>query len=341
MVPRPISNPPNPWLSTEVEYLDEIPPAELEVYEDHTREILSHNDSPDVGFSWSVNPYRGCFHACAYCYARPTHEYLGLGAGTDFDRKITVKPDAARLLKEAFERKSWKGELVVFSGVTDCYQPLEASYRLTRGCLEVCAGYRNPVGIITKAPLIERDIDLLQELNRKTSVGVTVSIPIWDRQHAHAVEPYVATPQRRMQTIERLANAGIDVGVNIAPVTPGLSDADTPQILEAAHAAGARRAGFVFLRLPGSVKQVFEERIRAALPLRADRILNRVRDARGGKLYDSRFGIRGRGSGEYAETAQALFETTVRRLGMNQSCHGPSADTFRRPGRGFQLPLLL
>src|SRR5207244_259735 len=162
----------------------------------------------------------------------------------------------------------------------------------------------------------------------------------WNREHAHAVEPYVATPQRRMKTIERLAAAGIDVGVNIAPVIPGLSDCDIPQILEAAHAAGARRAGFVFLRLPGSVAQVFEERIRAALPLRADRILNRVREARGGKLYDSRWGHRQRGAGNYAEAAQALFESTARRLGMNQSCHGGSADTFRRPGRGRQLPLL-
>ena len=275
------------------------------------------------------------------CYARPTHEYLGLGAGTDFDRKITVKPDAPRLLKEAFERKSWKGELVVFSGVTDCYQPLEASYRITRGCLEVCAEYSNPVGIITKAPLIERDLDVLLKLKERASVGVTVSIPIWDRDHAHAIEPYVATPQRRMQTIERLAQAGIDVGVYIAPVIPGLSDADIPSILEAAHAAGARRAGFVFLRLPGSVKQVFEERIRAALPLRADRILNRVRDARGGKLYDSRFGIRGRGEGTYAEAARALFDSTVRRLGMNAECHGGAReDTFQRPGRGRQLPLI-
>ena len=338
---RPISNPPNPWLSTEVTYLDEIPDAKLEVYEDHTREILASNDSPDVGFSWSVNPYRGCQSACAYCYARPTHEYLGLGAGTDFDRKITVKPDAPRLLREAFERKSWKGELVVFSGVTDCYQPLEASYRLTRGCLEVCAEYRNPVGIITKWPLIERDIDVLQRLKQVASVGVTVSIPIWDRENARAIEAYVATPQRRMQTIETLARAGIDVGVNIAPVIPGLSDADIPAILEAAHAAGARRAGYVFLRLPGSVKQVFEERIRAALPLRADRILNRVRDARGGKLYDPRFGVRGRGEGEYADAAKALFDNTVRRLGMNSGCHGSAReDTFQRPGRGRQLPLL-
>src|SRR5436305_13695633 len=188
---RPISNPPSPWRSTEVEYLEEIPEAQPEVYEDHTREILAHNDSPDVGFDWSVNPYRGCFHACAYCYARPTHEYLGLGAGTDFERKITVKPEAPRLLREAFERPSWQGELVVFSGVTDCYQPLEASYRLTRGCLEVCGEYRNPVSVITKAPLIERDLDILVQAH----ATVTVSIPIWDRAHAHAVEPYVATPQ--------------------------------------------------------------------------------------------------------------------------------------------------
>src|SRR5438128_5847799 len=191
---RPVSNPPNPWLTAEVEYLEYAPEAKLEVYEDDTREILAHNDSPDVGFSWSVNPYRGCFHACLYCYARPSHEYLGLGAGTDFERKITVKPDAPRLLREAFERRSWQGELVVFSGVTDCYQPLEASYRLTRGCLEVCAEYRNPVGIITKSPLLERDLDVLQALATVADVGVTVSLPLWDRPHAHAVEPPVASP---------------------------------------------------------------------------------------------------------------------------------------------------
>src|SRR5438445_4876638 len=295
---KPVSNTPNPWSTAEVEYFEDAPPARLEAYEDHTREILAHNDSPDVGFSWSVNPYRGCFHACAYCYALPSHEYLGLGAGTDFERKITVKPQAPQLLREAFERPSWKGELVVFSGVTDCYQPLEASYRLTRGCLEVCAEYRNPAGTITKSPLIERDLDGLPPLQKDARVSVSVSIPIWDRGHAHAIEPYVATPQRRMKTIERLAAAGLDVGVNVAPVIPGLSDADIPRILEAAHAAGARRAGFVFLRLPGSVKQVFEEGIRKSLPLRADRILSRVREARGGKLYDSRWGIRGRGEGE-------------------------------------------
>jgi len=339
---KPVSNPPNPWSTAEVEYFEDAPPARLEVYEDHTREILAHNDSPDVGFSWSVNPYRGCFHACAYCYARPSHEYLGLGAGTDFDRKITVKPEAPRLLREAFERPKWKGELIVFSGVTDCYQPLEASYRLTRGCLEVCAEYRNPVGIITKSPLIERDLDVLQALASVADLGVTVSIPLWDREHAHAIEPHVASPQRRMQIIERLAAAGLDVGVNVAPMIPGLGDEDIARILEAAAAAGARRAGFVFLRLPGSVATVFEERLRQTLPLRAERVLGRVREARGGKLYDSRWGVRGRGEGRYAEAARALFESTARRVGLATGCMGgDDSTTFRRPDRpGRQLPLL-
>ena len=186
---KPVSNPPNPWQSTEVSYLEEVPLARLEVFEDHSRQILSHNDSPDIGFSHSVNPYRGCIHGCAYCYARPTHEYLSFGAGTDFERKIVVKPDAPALLRQAFERPSWRGELLMFSGVTDCYQPLEASYRLTRACLAVCAEYRNPVAIITKAPLIERDLDVLLELQRVAQLTVTVSVPIWDTERARAIEP--------------------------------------------------------------------------------------------------------------------------------------------------------
>src|SRR5262245_60599451 len=175
--------------------------ARLEVFEDHTRSILATNDSPDIGFDFSINPYRGCQHACAYCYARPGHEYLSFGAGTDFDRKIVVKPRAPELLRGEFDKPSWSGDLAVFSGGTDRCQPREASYRITRGCLEVCAEYRSPVGIITKAPLIERDIDVLGRLNEVTRVGVTVSIPFWDPEHARAVEPFVATPQRRMKTI--------------------------------------------------------------------------------------------------------------------------------------------
>src|SRR3954464_13399078 len=199
MRPVPVSNPPNPWASTAVEYLEEPPPeVKLEVYEDHTKQILATNDSPDVGFRWSVNPYRGCQHACAYCYARPSHQYLSFGAGTDFDRRIVVKTNAPELLAIELAARSWKKETVVFSGNTDCYQPLEASYELTRRCLEVCAEYQNPVHIITKAPLIERDIDVLSALNAYSLVGVSVSIPFWNEEHARAIEPYVATPQRRM-----------------------------------------------------------------------------------------------------------------------------------------------
>jgi DNA repair photolyase len=341
---RPVSNPPNPWASHEVEYLDETPPARVEVYEDHTREILAHNDSPDVGFSWSVNPYRGCLHACAYCYARPGHEYLSFGAGTDFDTKIVVKPRAPELLRAAFDRPSWKGETVVFSGVTDCYQPLEASYRLTRGCLEVCAEYRNPVGIITKSPLVERDRDVLGELARHARAHVMVSIPFFDPERARAIERQVVPPARRFRTVERLAAAGIPVGVMVAPIIPGLSDEDVVQVLEAAKAAGATGAGYVLLRLPGAVAKVFEERVREAFPQRAEKILHRIRDTRGGGLYDPRWGLRQKGEGVYAETVRALFEGAARRLGLLRDAgpdDGDAPSPFRRPARtGDQLDLL-
>ena len=333
MRPLPLSNPPNPWASTDVQYLEEIPRTPLHVYEDASGSILSRNDSPDVGFRWTVNPYRGCVHGCAYCYSRPTHEYLSFGAGTDFDRKIMVKPRAAQLLREAFERPSWKGEQLVFSGVTDCYQPLEASYRLTRGLLEVCRDYRQPLHVITKAPLVERDMDLLSELNDVARVGVTVSIPFWEEAHARAVEPLVATPRRRVETIRRLAAAGIPVGVNVAPLIPGLGDEDMGRVLEAAAEAGARSAGWVMLRLPGPVRAVFEHRLKEALPLRAERVLHRVREVRGGDLYDSRFGVRGTGEGPYAEAMAKLFDATCKRLGL--ATHHAGAErgetTFRRP----------
>jgi DNA repair photolyase len=315
--PVALSNPPNPWASTDVVYLEGAPEVRLTVYEDHSRTILAKNDSPDVGFTWSVNPYRGCFHGCAYCYARPSHEYLGMGAGTDFDRKIVVKPQAPALLRKAFAKKSWRKETVVFSGVTDCYQPLEASYRLTRGCLEVCVEHGNPAAIITKSALIERDLDVLTALAEVASVHVTVSIPFWDVDKARAIEPYVATPQRRMHIIEKLARAGLSVGVNVAPIIPGLNDQDIPKVLTAARDAGAQSAGFVLLRLPGSVKDVFVERLRTNLPLQADRVLHRIRETRGGELYDPRFGVRGRGEGMYALTIKTLFHATAARLGLH------------------------
>ena len=328
MLPVPISNPPNPWATTEVEYLEGAPEVKLEVFEDRTRQILARNNSPDVGFTFSVNPYRGCFHACAYCYARPSHEYLSLGAGTDFDRKIVVKLRAAELLRAAFAKKSWRKETVVFSGVTDCYQPLEASYRLTRACLQVCVEHANPAAIITKSALIERDVDVLVDLARVASAFVTVSIPFWDPERARAIEPYVATPARRLRVIETLARAGLDVGVNVAPIIPGLNDQDIPKILAAARDAGATRAGCVLVRLPGSVKQVFEQRLRHALPLVADRVLHRIRETRGGRLYDPRYSVRGRGEGTYAEAIKSLFDTTAARLGYERGGMGMDSDAL-------------
>jgi DNA repair photolyase len=227
----------------------------------------------------------------------------------------------------------------MLSGNTDCYQPLENTYRLTRGILEVCAEYRNPVHVITKSPLIERDIDLLVTLEQQASVGVSLSIPFWEPATARALEPFVTTPERRMKTVARLAAAGIDVTVNVAPLIPGLGDRDLPSILEAAAAAGARRACLIPLRLPGSVKQVFEERLRAALPLGADKVLRRTREMRGGKLYDSRFGARMSGEGEYFEAIRQLFEKSCERLGLNRD-HRERPNTFRKPtDKGGQLRL--
>lgn len=345
---RPVSNPPNPFASSEREYLEGCDPgARVEIWEDHSKEILASNDSPDLGFRFSLNPYRGCTHACAYCYARNGHEYLSLGAGTDFDTKLAVKTQAPALLKKALNRPSWRGDTIVFSGVTDCYQPLEASYRLTRDCLEVCAAYRNPVGVITKAPLIERDIDVLQELVRIARVHVSISIPFWNADNARKIEPWVASPQRRMRTVETLAKAGIPVGVMVAPIIPGLSDEDVPRILAAAKDAGAAHASYVLLRLPGSVRAVFEERVRAAFPLRADKILGRLRQTHGGELYDPRFGKRQTGDGPYAEMIATMFETSARRLGLWQRrAHDGShaqGTTFTRPAavaaKGPQLTL--
>jgi DNA repair photolyase len=340
-VPRflPVSNPQNRFVSTSLEYDEgEEPGAELEVYEDQSKSILATNDSPDVGFRWSVNPYRGCFHACSYCYARPSHEYLSFGAGSDFARKIVVKPRAAELLRESFDKKSWSGELVVFSGITDCYQPLESKMGITRACLEVCAEYRNPVGVITKSPVIERDIDVLQELARVASVRVSVSVPFWDRDVAKAMEPMVTTPERRMKIVETLAKAGIPVGVSVSPIVPGLNDDHLGDVLERAADAGARHAFYVLLRLPGPVKEVFEKSLRDNLPLRAEKVLRRLREAYGGKVYDSTFGTRGRGGGVYAETIRMLFDRTAKRYGLNSNerINYEATSTFRRPDKTGQ-----
>lgn len=336
-----VANPPNPWLTHSVEWIGEPPPARIEVFEETaTRSIITHNDSPDVGFDYTVNCYRGCSHGCTYCFSRPTHEYLGYGAGTDFERKIIAKVRAPDLLRQELGKRSWKGELIMFSFTSDPYIPLEANYKLTRRCLEVCLEFRNPIGVITKSALIRRDIDILQQIARDASLSVFISIPFADYDTARAVEPFAPSPGARFKAMQALAEAGIDVGIGIAPVIPGLST-EIPELLTRAKDAGARRAFINMLRLPGSVAPYFEQRLRENLPTKADRILNRIREARGGKLNSSVFGERMRGHGQYWEAQERLFEVHCRRLGFNQrtaaSEPGKFANTFRRPSPQGEL----
>jgi DNA repair photolyase len=331
-MPRRVSNPPNPWQTVHAEWLGEPPEAGLEIYEEEARSIIAENDSPDVGFRFSVNPYRGCFHGCAYCYARPTHQYLGWGAGTDFDRRIVVKVNAAALLRREVLRPSWQGETIVFSGVTDCYQPSEAVYGLTRACLEVCRDFRNPVGIVTKGILVRRDLDVLAAMARETEVTVYVSIPFADDAPARALEPNAASPSLRFEALAALAAAGVRTGVAVAPVIPGLNDSDIARVLARAREAGTARAFLTLLRLPAEVLPVFEERLAEAFPDRAARVWSNLRQARGGKKNESRFGARMEGVGPRWQAIESLFEVECRRLGINSDEPGPArSSTFRRP----------
>ncbi len=332
---RRVQNPPNPFDSVEREWLDEPPHVDLEVFQEKSRSILSENDSPDLGFRWSINPYRGCFHACAYCYARPTHEYLGFGAGTDFDSKIVVKSKPAELLRREFMRPSWQGELIVFSGNTDCYQPLEATSRLTRQCLEVCVEFRNPVGVITKSVLVQRDIDVLQSLHERAWVNVFFSIPFADDTLGRLIEPQAPLVSRRFEAMCRLSEAGIPTGISVSPVIPGLNDEDLPKLLERARECGATRAQKILLRLPGSVREVFLERLRSALPERAARVERRIREVRGGKLNESQFFDRSRGRGVYWDMIEKQWTVHKQRLGFGSGRSGDAPERptkFRRPG---------
>jgi DNA repair photolyase len=331
---RPTENPPVRFRDVTVTYDegDGPAPARVTLLEDQSRSILSRNDSPDLCFNWSANPYRGCLHACSYCYARPNHEYLDMGAGTDFDTKIVVKPRAAELLREAFEKPSWKGELIMFSGVTDCYQAIEKDLQLTKQCLEVCLEYRNPVSIITKSALVERDVDLIAELAREAGVTLNVSLAWTDAEMARTIEPWAASPERRLKVLERFAKAGVPVGIMMAPIIPGLNDSQMVRLLELARDAGAQWAGYSLLRLPGVVKEVFEDRLRVSLPLVADRVIHRVMETRGGeKLYDSQWGARHTGVGVYAQTIATMFEKTKQRLGLGNREEPDPVSRFRRP----------
>lgn len=341
-VPRPVSNPPNPWASQHVEWLEEPPSARLELFEEDAKSVLSENQSPDLGFRFSVNPYRGCIHACAYCYARPTHQYLGFGAGTDFDRKIVVKVNVAEVLRKELRAGRAAGEAIVFSGNTDCYQGLEASYGLTRKCLEVCRDLDTAVNVITKGALVARDVDLLAEIARRADASVFVSIPMLDDEVARAIEPWASRPARRLEALRILSDAGVRTGVSVSPLIPGLNDASIPSVLAAAKEAGATMAFVTPLRLPAEVEPVFIERLRSALPLRADKVLRALTELRGGdKLSESKFGDRMRGKGERWRATLQLFELHAKRLGIQVSTVGEAVARARaKPDpRGRQLPL--
>jgi DNA repair photolyase len=298
---------------------------------DPSRTIIAQNDSPDVGFRCSINPYRGCEHGCIYCFARPTHEYLGFSAGLDFETKIVVKEDAPELLREELMHRNWQPEPIAISGVTDPFQPIERTLQLTRRCLEVLAEFRNPVAIITKNHLVTRDIDILSEMARWSGASVALSITTLDPNLARIMEPRTTTPELRLAAIEALAKAGIPTSVMVAPVVPAITDHEMPAILRAARDAGAIGAGFVVLRLPWAVAPLFERWLQEHFPDRKEKVLHRIRDLREGKLYDPQWRVRQRGKGIFADQIESIFDITCRKLGLNEISFEHSTEHFRRP----------
>ncbi|MGD9720611.1 MAG: PA0069 family radical SAM protein [Pirellulales bacterium] len=284
---------------------------------DNSQTLISENDSPDVPFRYSVNPYRGCEHGCVYCYARPGHEFLGMNAGLDFETRILVKYDAPALLRAELNRDGWQGELISISGVTDCYQPAEREFRLTRGCLEVMLEARQPVGIVTKNALVTRDLDVLARLAAESLVHVFVSVTTLDAELARTMEPRTATPQARLRAIRELASAGVPVGAMVAPIIPGLNDREIPAILEAAQRAGARAAGYLLVRLPLAVRPIFEEWLTRNYPDKAERVFALIRGTRDGRMNNSQWGKRMSGSGPYAEQIGRTFQVFKKKLGID------------------------
>jgi len=330
------NNPTNRFETIRLERDEEWDPAQdlapgTLLLRDSTNTIINHNDSPDVGFETSVNPYRGCEHGCIYCFARPTHEYLGFSAGLDFETRIMVKENAPELLRKELSSRKWKPQVVVMSGVTDCYQPVERKLKLTRRCLEVLAEFRNPVAIITKNILVTRDIDLLASLASDNAAAVNISVTTLDPTLTPKLEPRAPLPNARLGAIAELSRAGVPVGVLVAPVIPALTDHEMPAIIAAAVHAGARWAGYVPLRLPFGIKGLFETWLQQHFPDRKDKVLNRVRALRGGKLNDPRFGTRMRGEGVFAEQLEALFVLSCRKAGLTSARPELSTASFHVP----------
>jgi DNA repair photolyase len=330
-------NPPNRFerlhYEPEPDDIDPDNPAPRTVFfKDNSHSIITTNDSPDVGFEASINPYRGCEHGCVYCYARPTHEYLGFSAGLDFETKIMVKEDAPQLLRRELSSPRWQPKTLALSGVTDPYQPIERRLQLTRRCLEVLAEFRNPAGIVTKNHLVTRDIDLLAELARHNAAAVFLSVTSLDNELARKLEPRASQPHGRLAAIEELTKAGIPAGVFIAPVIPGLNDHEIPSIIDAVVKAGARFAGYVALRLPLGVAPLFEQWLEQHYPDRKEKVLGRIRDMHGGELNDARFGLRMRGEGTFADLIKDVFSLACRKAGITGRGPALSTAAFRRPG---------
>ena len=336
-------NPPNRFERIQLERdadwnLEEDPLPRTQFLKDRSQTIIATNESPDVGFEASLNPYRGCEHGCIYCYARPFHEFLGFSSGLDFETKIMVKEDAPRLLRAELSSPRWQPKVLAMSGVTDPYQPVERRLKLTRGCLEVLAEFRNPVSLVTKNQLVTRDVDLLGELARYRATRVCLSLTTLDTELRAILEPRTSPPAARLATIATLARAGIPTGALVAPVIPGLNDHEIPSVLDAAARAGARFAGFLVLRLPHAVAPMFEQWLTLHFPDRKEKVLNRLRALRDGRLDDNRFGKRMRGEGIFAEQIETLFDVARRKAGLTACAPELSSAAFRRPG-GAQMGL--
>jgi DNA repair photolyase len=333
-------NPPGRFEKLEITIDEEFeePNPRTQYLRDSSQSLITTNDSPDIGFRTSINPYRGCEHGCSYCYARPYHEYLGYSAGQDFETRIMVKTDAPKILRSELSSKKWTPQPLAMSGVTDCYQPVERKLEITRGCLQVLAEFRNPVGIVTKNHLVTRDIDVLSELARFQAASVHISITSLDSSLARRLEPRAASPSHRLDAVRQLSTAGIPVGVLVAPIIPGLNDHEIPAILKAAREAGAMRAGYTMLRLPHGVKDVFSAWLEEHMPDAKERVLGRIRDMRGGKLNDSTFGSRMRGEGVFAEQIQQLFAVSLHREGFTGRMPSLSVASFRNPA-GQQMEM--
>ena len=337
-------NPPNRFerlhLEPDPEWSSEDQPhPRTQFFDDTSESLLTENDSPDISYRFGFNAYRGCEHGCAYCYARPYHEYLGWSSGLDFETKIMVKRRAPELLHRELTARRWQPQPIAMSGATDCYQPAERHFKLTRACLQVCADLRHPIFIITKNALVTRDIDLLAALARERCIFVHVSITTLDADLGGKLEPRASRPAARLRALQDLTAAGVPTGVMIAPVIPGLTDHEVPAIIDAAAAAGAKRAGYVLLRLPFAVKDIFVQWLDDHAASRKDRVLDRLRALRGGKLYTNDWGARMKGEGVFADHLRAMFEVNARRAGLNREPFALATDRFRRPG-GEQLTFL-